>query len=81
MSMTFQEALASGWTMAGTSWARGYVSRRVDPMKQPLHMAGGRRLGSFYVDLPSSITTQYHVRQYLTPPADLIPEILSYTEE
>ena len=52
----------------------GYVSRKIDPMKQPLHMAGGTRLGLFYVDLPSEKVTRYHVRQYLKPPAGLLPE-------
>ena len=75
MSMTFQEALASGWTLSGSAWARGYVSRKIDVMKQPLHMAGSTRLGQFYVDLPAEKSTRYHVRQYLTPPAGLIPEV------
>lgn len=73
MSMSFQEALASGWTLAGSSWSRGYVSRKVDPMRQPLHMAGGRWAGYFYVDLPTTRSTRYHVRQYLKPPAGLFP--------
>ena len=76
MSMTFQEALAAGWTIDGSSWSRGYVSRKVDPMKQPLHMAGGTKLGLFYVDLPApNKSTRYHVRQYLRPPAGLIPGV------
>lgn len=73
MSINFQEALASGWTIAGSSWSRGYISRKVDPMKQPLHMAGGTRLGLFYVELPADHSTRYHVRQYLKPPAGLLP--------
>ena len=74
--MTFQEALAAGWTLSGSSWARGYVSRRVDPMKQTLHRAGGTRAGEWYVKLPDTVrnTTRYHVRQYLKPPAGLLPE-------
>lgn len=75
MSMNLQEALAAGWVLAGSSWSRGYISRKVDPMKQPLHMAGGTRLGLFYVDLPAPKATRYHVRQYLKPPAGLIPEV------
>lgn len=75
MSMNFQEALAAGWTLAGSAWARGYVSRKVDPMKQPLHMAGGTRLGEFYVELPAEKSTRYHVRQYLRPPAGIIPGV------
>ena len=73
MSINFQEALASGWTLAGSSWSRGYISRKVDPMKQPLHMAGGKRLGLFYVELPADHSTRFHVRQYLKPPAGLLP--------
>lgn len=74
MSMNLQEALAAGWVLAGSSWSRGYISRKVDPMKQPLHMAGGTRLGLFYVDLPAPKATRYHVRQYLKPPEGLLPE-------
>jgi len=74
MSINFQEALASGWTLAGSSWSRGYISRKVDIMKQPLHMAGGTRLGLFYVELPADRSTRFHVRQYLKPPAGLLPE-------
>ena len=44
------------------------------PMKQPLHMAGGTRLGLFYVELPADHSTRFHVRQYLKPPAGLLPE-------
>lgn len=75
MSMNLQDALAAGWTLVGSAWARGYVSRKADPMKQPLHMAGGTRLGLFYVDLPAEKSSRYHVRQYLRPPAGLIPEV------
>lgn len=73
MSINFQEALSSGWTLAGSSWSRGYISRKIDPMKQPLHMAGGTRLGLFYVELPADHSTRFHVRQYLKPPAGLLP--------
>lgn len=73
MSINFQEALASGWTLAGSSWSRGYISRKIDPMKQPLHMAGGTRLGLFYVELPADHSTRFHVRQYLKPPTGLLP--------
>ena len=75
--MTFDEALAAGWTLSGSSWYRGYVSRKVDPMKQELHRAGSIRSGQWYVDLPAIDgvkSTRYHVRQYLKPPAGLLPE-------
>ena len=75
MSMNFQEALASGWTLNGSAWARGYISRKLDPMKQPLHMGGGKRAGLWYVDLPApNGSTRYHVRQYLKPPEGLLPD-------
>ena len=44
-------------------------------MKQPLHMAGGTRLGEFYVELPAEKSTRYHVRQYLRPPSGTIPGV------
>lgn len=72
--MSLAEALAAGWTLADRAYARGYVSRRVDPMKQLLHRAGGTRAGLWYVRLPNNDSTQYYIRQYLTPPAGLLPE-------
>ena len=73
--MTFDEALAAGWTLDGSAWASGYISRRADPMKQSLHRAGGIRAGLWYVDLPApDKSTWRHVRQYLRPPAGLLPE-------
>jgi len=72
--MTFREALDAGWTLAGSSWSRGYVSRKVVPMEQPLHRAGGTKAGLWYVALPSVDSSRYYVRQYLKPPAGLLPE-------
>lgn len=73
--MTLDQALTLGWTLAGSAWSSGYVSRRADPMKQVLHRAGGSRAGLWYVDLPApDQSTRRHVRQYLKPPAGLLPE-------
>lgn len=72
--MTFREALSAGWTLAGSSWSRGYISRKVDPMEQPLHRGGGTKAGLWYVALPSANSSRYYVRQYLKPPAGLLPE-------
>lgn len=72
--MTFQEAIQAGWTLAGSSWSRGYVSRKIDPMGQPLKAARGQRAGLWFVELPApNNSTRYHVRQYLRPPVGLLP--------
>ena len=51
--MTLDQALTLGWTLSGSAWSSGYVSRRADPMKQVLHPARGSRAGLWYVDLPA----------------------------
>lgn len=63
---TYQDALNQGYRDADTTYQRGYVSRRADPMRQEIHTAGGNRKGQLYVLLPSRRTTQYCIRQYLT---------------
>lgn len=72
--LTLAEALAAGWTLHDSAWSRGYVSRRVDMLKQPLHRAGGTRAGLWYVKVPTTKSTNYYIRQYLKPPAGLLPE-------
>lgn len=67
--MTVEEALANGWTLAGTTWQMGYVSRRADVGKQRLRrVPRGRRAGQYYFLLPSFMSTCYCHRQYINPP-------------
>lgn len=67
--MTYDEALARGYTPGDTKRSRRYTSRRVDPTKQPVLVAGGRRCGELYVELPNRDSTLYGtIRQYLLPP-------------
>lgn len=63
--MTLNEALASGYHYGDTKFQRGYISRKIDQGAQVVHTAGGRRAGELYVLLPSWLTTNYCVRQYL----------------
>ena len=63
--MTYGEALQAGYKDGETRWQHGYVSRRCDPMKQPVLIAGGTRKGELYVLLPSWKSTTYCIRQYL----------------
>jgi hypothetical protein len=68
--MTVEEALANGWTLADTTWQRGYVSRRVDVRKQVLQRVPnvGKRARQYYFDVPSFTSTYYCRRQYINPP-------------
>ena len=67
--MTYAEALDQGYRLRDTTLQRGYTSRRVDPMSQPVLVAGGNRKGHPYVELPNYRSTTYGtIRQYLAPP-------------
>lgn len=61
----YQDAINSGYRPADATYQRGYISRRADPMQQPVHVAGGHRKGQLYVLLPTNKSTQYCIRQYL----------------
>ena len=63
--MTYKEALEQGYTDGETKWFRGYVSRRIIEDEQPVKTARGNRK---YVELPSTRSTQYSIRQYLIAP-------------
>ncbi len=65
--MTYAEARNLGYRCGGSTYSRGYVSRRVDIMAQPVKRAGkrGPRSRQLYVELPCYTTTNYHIRQYL----------------
>ena len=63
---TYQDAINQGYHAADTAYQRGYISRRADPMQQPIHIAGGSRKGQLYILLPNAQSTQYCIRQYLT---------------
>jgi len=63
--MTLRDALVSGYSLGDAKWARGYVSRKVNVLDQPVKTAGGVRSGQMYVEIPSLASTRYLVRQYL----------------
>ena len=63
--MTYADAIKAGYKDGGTKYQRGYISRRVDTMAQPVRVAGGNRKGQLYVLLPSYDSTRYCVRRYL----------------
>lgn len=63
---TYQDAINQGYHTADTTYQRGYISRKADPMQQPIRIAGGSRKGQLYILLPSAQSTQYCIRQYLT---------------
>jgi hypothetical protein len=62
---TYKEALEQGYRPTIQSWERGYVSRKADPMEQPVYEAGGRRKGLLFVRLASNTSSTFCVRQYL----------------
>jgi len=64
--MTYAQALNAGWRNYDRTWSRGYVSRKTDVDTQEVHVAGGNRKGELYVNLPTTRSTTYHIRQYLT---------------
>lgn len=63
--MTYKEAIEQGYRDGDCMYTIGYISRKTDILKQPVKMAGGRRKGQLYVDIPAWQTTKYHIRQYL----------------
>lgn len=63
--MTYKEALNAGYRISDTSYQRGYISRRADPLGQEVKTAGGKRTGQLYVLLPCWSSSQYCIRQYL----------------
>lgn len=63
--MTYEEAIKKGYTDADTKYQRGYISRKVNTMEQPVQEARGSRKGELYVLLPCFTSTQYCIRQYL----------------
>ena len=64
-NMTYGNALAAGYVNADRQWQRGYLSRKINVMEQPVVVAGGYRKGDLYVLLPTRQSTQYCIRQYL----------------
>lgn len=65
--MTYYEALIVGYVDGDETYSRGYVSRTTFIYSQPVKRAGerGPRARQLYVELPSSYSTRYHIRQYL----------------
>lgn len=67
--MSYAEALKNGYKKGDVAWSRGYVSRTTDTDDLIVRVAGGKRKGQLFVDLPSWSSTTYHVRQYLVEKA------------
>ena len=68
---TYKEAIALGYKYVFSSWALGYVSRKVKMTSQPVHQAGGMRKGLVYVLGPSWVSSRYCRRHYLRPPENV----------
>lgn len=65
LKLSMDAIAENGYVVSSMSLARGYVSRRETFFE--IKVAGGRRKGQLYVDLPNVKSTQYHWRGYLTP--------------
>lgn len=63
--MTYADAIKAGYKTGDIKYQRGYISRRADPMAQPVRVAVGNRKGQLYVLLPCFTSTQFCFRQYL----------------
>lgn len=63
--MTYAETKKNGYVDADCKYFRGYISRKVNEDDQLVKVAGGRRKGQLYVELPCWHSTNYAVRQYL----------------
>lgn len=63
--MTYKQALEQGYKPGAVMYQRGYISRKIDPMAQEVHTAGGNRRGQLYILLPCKTSTRYCFRQYL----------------
>lgn len=70
LEYTLQELLDAGFKMTDCHLSRGYIRRNkgedIRQRKFQLKVAGGRRSGQVYIELPNYTSTQYHYRQYLT---------------
>lgn len=64
---TLDEALKMGMMPGACAYEMGYVSRKIKPTEQPVHIAGGSRLGQLYTLNPNWHTTRYCTREYLRP--------------
>lgn len=60
--MTYGEALKKGYNPTRQSYERGYVSRKVNKLEQPVIT---NKWGWKYVLLPCWKSSQYCVRQYI----------------
>lgn len=63
--MTYKEAIEQGYRNGDCMYTIGYISRKTDILQQPVQIAGGRRKGQLYVEIPARQTSRYHIRQYL----------------
>ena len=63
--MTFKEAIENGYTLADSTFFKGYVSRKIDISKQLVKTASGKRKGQLFVELPNWKSSYYSIRQYL----------------
>lgn len=63
--MTYQEALALGYTRAEQKYEQGYVSRKTDPNTHTVQVSAR---GRHYVSLANPKSTRYCIRQYLNKP-------------
>lgn len=67
---TLRDALEDGYIIGECEHERGYLSRKVCDLDQPVKVDGRTRSGQLYVELPCHTSSTYHYRFYLVKPID-----------
>jgi hypothetical protein len=64
---TVKNYLDAGYNYAGSSWARGYVSRKnYNSQNQPVYKSKSKNVPPFFFFAPSWQSTQYCKKIYLS---------------
>lgn len=67
---TLRDALENGYRIDERVHVRGYLSRKINPLDQPVKIAGGSRKGRLFVESPRYDSSTYHYRFYLIKTLD-----------
>ena len=61
-----KEAIDIGYEVGDRKYSRGYISRKINTLNQPIKIAGGTRKGELYYEIPSYNSTTYIKTQNTT---------------
>lgn len=68
---SYASLVSLGFRPVSSSLFRGYVSRKIKSWECLANVAGGKRAGQIYVELPNWKSTRYSIRLYFTAPVPL----------